>query len=378
MLNTISSWNIYFLKPPFEELKFLLKFMLNKKGEKVDFKKNRDLMLFHILLQENAFSSIDSFIHIFNKEDETIRFLTAMYYVKSGKNKAAMGLLTAFHEMWAKPYFIPYIRYSKVIFKELKEKFRFHRIWELLANKTFRDDREYWYELFLDFAGEKLKEEFTEKGKLDKGLKNLVSRLDRYELAKGKKDTDLNSDLLIKVYQLYFFMEGDYKECQKIAKKNEEIGGLLFSKDFYSEISKKKVDKKKVMKTVAEDIRLDEIPYFFDFLEELGIPELAKMRIMDAELKDLTEHHSRILYSLMKKGLADTNERAMEIIGLSRSCKAELLLRSGDYKAAYEAVMNMNYLEFTSPDNCRFVMETLRVNEDYKGTPCFQYGIILL
>ena len=360
----------------FEDIKFLLKFLLDKKQDKIDFKKNRDLMLFHILLQENAFSSIDTFIHIFNKEDDTIRFLTAMYYVKSGKEKGAMNLLKSFHEYWSRPYFTPFLSYSKKIFVHLKERYRFNRIWEMLANQDIRDEKDYWYKIFLKYAEEKLGEKFLEKDKIDKGLHTLHSRLERYELAKGKKDSDLNSDLFLKMYQLYFFLEGDFKECQKIAKKNDQLPGLLFSKDLFTELAKRKTDSKKIMSLVSKELLIDEVPYFIDFLYEYKIPELAKMTILGADKKKLTEHHSEILYNLYERGLLETNKEIEAILSNSRSCNARFLLRNGRYEEAYKTVMEMNYLEFTSPGNCNSVMEAMRVNEDYDQLLTYRFRYI--
>ncbi len=348
----------------YNEIKYVLPDVLKAKEETADFKKNKSLMLLHILLFENDLAAIDKFIHFFNRADETIKFLTAIFQHKSGRQESAIMNFKDTHIFWDKPFFYRFLKLFKDsgALKHLKESYRFSLILDILRIDEAYSDLEGWIELFISFAEDRLGEKFADKN-IDKALKNLLARMERYEHIEGKQQ-DINTDLVLHVTQIFNFTKKNYKEAKKISQKYTK-DGLLFCKAFYEEAMKKKIDTKKLLRVISENLLKEEIPFFVSFLIQHNIPELIKIKMLDEAKEPLGEAEIAILFDLYKTGLFEDSESLREKLKTSNSYYMRYLVYNSRFEEAYELVKKMHYFEFISLENSKYIMEVLRINEDY-------------
>ena len=355
----------YFLfKSPYKELQPLLEKLI-KKSEKsiVNFKENKSLIFLSILLQENDLENLRKNIHLFNKKDEIIKFLTGVFFYKKKQPDQAAFNLKNFTSYWGKPYFESFLEYTKEIIPLMKHEAIYTDLINILNYKFVQDNIDIYGKIYLNNAERKFEETFIKGKDIKKGFKNLISRLERYKLASGTEYEYLNQENTIKFYQRYLFIKKDYKECMANAKKYQQEGSL-FNLAFFKELKKKKVSKKNLLKILGTSLTLNEIPVLFDFLDANNILNLAKIKILEEKQENINENILEILWKIF-----DKKEISLDEIGEkfknSKSYLSRFYLYTGNFEAAYDIVMDMNYFEFMSLKNKSYILEILRKNHNY-------------
>jgi hypothetical protein len=229
--------------------------------------------------------------------------------------------------------------------------------------------------LFFKFAEDKFKEKFYQKKNIKKSFKLLLDRIERYETVQGSKDSDIDSDLVVKMFQYYNFLAENYKDCLKFSKKYK-FEGILFLSDLYNELLRKKRSKKKLLQIINKNMTDEEIPYFYDFICKEDLAEIAMVRVLKMKENKLNDNFYEIIYDLYSKNIIEENGKLDKLLQNSNSFNLRYLIRKGDYENAYETIMKMNYLEFISNENAAYIMEVMRQVEDYDQLLTYKYRFI--